>query len=530
MARRATFYITSVGWVTNMRLIGIGLFAFLLAGLTILLARSEVLGQSLHAVQVLVHGPQLQFEVPMPAGPGTAGNSATILPAGPHRPLILSGLPAYQSASFLVPQDAGAMSGYLEIDLTTQVLPRVEAVLRLTIDNTRRAEILLRPGEAGRSFRIELTAHDLSREKLTVSFALLGSGPQMACSADQGIEAVVEIETTSALHLTLQNALTTPQDRIVGWGGQIRLKWPSTDAARRDSLFTASAALTAGYPVRFMDTGTAGLTPAQARAAIADNGADIPQPIHLADFYSGASDRNSLFETRSFQRETTWRIAFDTVQTRGAHRPEALELAMILGQHPNGAVWQVTVVMDGGLVAQVTPDAQSGRLQLSLVLPRQSRTNGLAIEITARSEHQPEGLCNDGPVLVAQLLPATRLVPGDQSFDDPLADLRRAVAAAGPVTLNADQQVTPLTATLAAQLLAALHVVPSGGPKQGVTQIDVLPLGAQIDTAQYAHKGPSWLVTFDADSDMINAQPLTKPITGRTPSVALLIRLPQAKS
>lgn len=513
-----------------MRLIGIGLSAFLLAGIAILLVRSDFLGQSARAVQALVHGPQLQFEVPIPAGPAAQGHSATILRAGPDRPLILSGLPAYQSASFLVPRDAGALSGYLDIHLTTQVLTGVQAALRLNIDNTRRAEILLRPGDAGRSLRIELTAQDLSRERLSVSFSLQGTGPQTGCTANQGIDAVVEIDPTSALHLTLQKALITPQDRIAAWGGQMRLTWPQTNAAFRDSLTVASAMVRAGHPVRFMEPGTVGLTAVQARAAILDSATSVPRPILFTDFYTGAPDQKNLFETRSFLRETTWRIGFDAEQTLGAHRPKTLELAMILGQHPNGAAWQVTIVMDGGLVGQVAPDPQSGRLQLSLPLPPKPKAKGLAIEITARSAHQPEGLCNDGPILVAQLLPITRLTQGNQVFDDPLSDLRRALVKGGPVTLNASQQVTPLTATLAAQLLAALQIETLGGPENGQTEIDVLPLGAQIDAGQGAPKEQTWLVTFDADSAAITATRLTDLTTLRTPSVALLIQLAEVKS
>jgi hypothetical protein len=252
--------------------------------------------------------------------------------------------------------------------------------------------------------------------------------------------------------------------------------------------------------------------------------------MNLADFYNGAPDQSSLFETRNFQRETTWRSGFDATQTLGAHRPETLELAMILGEHPNDAAWQVIIVMDGGFVGQVAPDSQSGRLQLSLPLPPQRRTQGLAIEITLRSAHQPEGLCNDGPILVAQLLPITRLIQGDQFFDDPLSDLRRALTKAGPVTLNASQQVTPLTATLAAQLLGPLQIETLGSPENGLTQIDVLPLGAQIDAEPGAHKEQSWLVTFDADSAAIIATRVTDLTTGRTPSVALLIQLAEIKS
>lgn len=50
--------------------------------------------------------------------------------ANPDHPVILSGRPTYQRGAFIVPVDARPMSGYLQIDATSQGLDGVEGVLR----------------------------------------------------------------------------------------------------------------------------------------------------------------------------------------------------------------------------------------------------------------------------------------------------------------------------------------------------------------------------------------------------------------
>eukprot|EP00581_Thalassiosira_minuscula_P027189 CAMPEP_0184406244 /NCGR_PEP_ID=MMETSP0738-20130409/1434_1 /TAXON_ID=385413 /ORGANISM="Thalassiosira miniscula, Strain CCMP1093" /LENGTH=88 /DNA_ID=CAMNT_0026763059 /DNA_START=26 /DNA_END=288 /DNA_ORIENTATION=+ len=88
-----------------------------------------------------------------------------------------------------MPVDARPTSGYLQIDATSQVLAGVEGVLRISITGTRRGEMLLHPGEAGRSLQIPLSPMDFAGNQLVVSFSLQGTGPQHQCGAKDGIEA-----------------------------------------------------------------------------------------------------------------------------------------------------------------------------------------------------------------------------------------------------------------------------------------------------------------------------------------------------
>ena len=120
--------------------------AFVLAGIALFLANSETLRLGARTLSEVALGPRLTFETTVQ--PKAASKSgAVVYRTGPSVPLILSGFPAYQSAAFLMPIDARPTSGYLQINATVQALAGIEGVLRISIGNSKRAELLLRPGE-----------------------------------------------------------------------------------------------------------------------------------------------------------------------------------------------------------------------------------------------------------------------------------------------------------------------------------------------------------------------------------------------
>ena len=209
-----------------MRMIGIGLLGFLLAGVALLLSTMNIVERTKRHLRELAGVPQLVFE-DTTAVSADATYVATVYRSNPATPVILSGLPAYQSVAFTLPVDARPTSGYLQINATSQVLPGAKGVLRISIQNTRRGEMLLRPGEAGRSLQIPLSPMDFAGDQLVVSFSLQGTTPDLQCGPDDGIAAVVEIETTSAIFLTLDQPLSSARDRVRAWGDLARVAWPT---------------------------------------------------------------------------------------------------------------------------------------------------------------------------------------------------------------------------------------------------------------------------------------------------------------
>ncbi|GAB5445215.1 hypothetical protein [Gymnodinialimonas sp.] len=498
-----------------MRLIGIGLLAFLLAGLALLLARSEMVGQTWRAVRTLTEGPQLRFETPMAAEAQRGAAQAIIRRAGPAAPLILSGLPAYQGAVFHMPIDARPTSGYLQIDATSQVLDGVEGVLRISIDNTRRAEVLLHPGEAARAVRIELTAADIARAQLVVSFSLLGTGSDAVCTADHAVEAVVEIETTSALYLSLDAPLETPRDRMATWGNQLRLLWDG----QAQGLLRAVEARRAGLQVLFVSE--TGLSAADVDAVLADLRA-TPAPMQPEFAWSEAlADGGGLHGLRRFHGSTTWRLRYDLARAQRPNLPGVLELSMAIPRHPMGADWQLTVTHDDRLLAHFTGDADQTHLQERIAIPRRAGLRHV-IEITLTSTFQPTGTCNDGPEVLAEILPETRIIPATDMANNPVALLRNGLARGAAIAVAVAGNLNTAEADVATDLLqAVLPSQPLAIASDAAPIVGVLPRGARLSDDPEAGL---WLMFRDSEGDLVTVP--AADYAGRTlTAVSLLVDL-----
>ncbi len=493
-----------------MRLIGIGLLAFLLAGLALLLARSEMVGQSFRAARTLMDGPQLRFETPMAAEAQRGADQAIILRADASAPLVLSGFPAYQGAVFHMPIDARPTSGYLQIDATSQVLDGVEGVLRISIDNTRRAEVLLHPGEAVRAVRIELTPADIARAQLVVSFSLQGTGANLVCTNDHSVEAVVEIETTSAVFLSLDAPLETPRDRVAGWGDQVRLEWTGTT----DTLIHAVSAIRLGTNAIIVPE--MGLNAQEAQAAIDPTAAGVSRPQYA--WSDAMAPEGGLLGLRRFQHSHTWRLRYDFTRAENANRPSVLDLAMLVPAHPQGADWQVTVTQNGRLLSHFTGTADQTRIGARIAIPA-APGPAHTIEITLTSAFLREGECNDGPELLAEILPETQIVPSNMLFDDPVRALSLALTA--DVTVSTPRTLNTAEANVAADLLAALLPHTPINAAQDNATVTILPRGARIAVSE-SH----WLV-FRDELGALSAQPAAAFAGQEIQAVSLLVHMPE---
>lgn len=499
-----------------MRLIGIGLLAFLLAGLALLLARSEMVGQTWRAVQTLTDGPQLRFETPMAAEDHSGAHHVIIRRAGPAAPIILSGLPAYQGAVFHMPIDARPTSGYLQIDATSQVLDGVEGVLRISIDNTRRAEVLLHPGEAVRAVRIELTAADIARAQLVVSFSVLGTGPNPVCTQDHAIEAVVEIETTSALYLSLDAPLETPRDRIAVWGDQLRLVWDGE--ARR--LLQAVDARRAGVQAVFVHE--AGVSFSEGDAALQGLWAERSPMVRPEFAWSDAlAEGGGLFGLRRFHGSTTWRVRYDLARAQRNNLPGVLALSMVIPPLSHGAGWQLTVTHGDSLVAHFTGDAGQTNVEERIEIPERAGLSHV-IEITLSATFQPDGPCNHGPEMLAEILPETRIIPSETQANDPVAALRQELANRQSIVVSVAGTLNTAEAAVATDLLdAVLPVHPIATASDTAPDIGVLPRGTRLSA--YPEAG-LWLLFRDVQGDLVTAP--AAAYAGRDlPAVGLLVDL-----
>ena len=499
-----------------MRMIGIGLMTALLAAIAMLLGQQGFWASGWQVLRGMVtDAPGLVFETPsttdLPAG--SSGFAAQIPRATPQGPLILSGLPAYQSASFLLPVEARALSGYLHIDASVQALTGVEAVLRVSIDKTRRAELLLHPdrlsGGAGRSLRIPLSPLDLSRERLVVSFSLQGRSAQAPCGPEDGTPAIVEIETTSHLALTLDRPLTGLRDRVVGWGGAVQVGWPGQGnrAAALARLMAAGQAQRGGVPVRFAPHGLAAdevlhLLPDLTAPEVADPvTSPWPRPVAV-----GANAG-----LRQFHRATSWR--FRAGQPGDRRVSGRLRLDLYLGQLSAQARWTVTVTLDGRLLREVA--APAGPLTRDIPLPANTPPSAM-IEVTAYAHIPRPHLCDEGPELLAELRPGSLLLPGAMRQDDPLERLRKGLEGA-PIGLALPQELALPDAARAATLLGALLPKDMAWRAVRPERARILVVGGGHDLSRWVEM-PGWLL------DHTGLRPLHTVHPARTGSAALLIR------
>ncbi len=467
-----------------MRMIGIGLMGFLLAGVALLLSTMNFWERAQWLVQSKVYGPQLVFEVPA-ALTVTDEHTAVIARSNPDHAVILSGLPAYQGVTFNLPQNARPTSGYLQIDATLQVLAGVEGVLRISIDNSRRGEMLLHPGEAGRSLQIPLSPTEIAREQLVVSFSLQGDGPSDHCPTDTGYAAVVEIETTSAVHLTLDRPLSTLTDRVNAWGGVVRVGWPDwlepSEKIRR--LVLATQFKQRGIPTAFLDGHSDdALSTVELRETL-PNLATAVAPILANASLQDVAVNGSNAGLRRFLQETRWRISVDLRNGHDKRIPIELDLQLALGRQTLDDSWSVTVTLNDRLLHHDLLKHNATRFDARVSLPSDLVTASNVIEVLATSTRTRDGLCSRPFELVAEMLPETRLIEGDAVFSDALTYLRSRLSAIGVLRVGMLSDLSATDADTASALLA--EVVPVDAtlkPKNGeadlfvVTPNDAMPI------------------------------------------------------
>ncbi len=496
-----------------MRLIGIGLLAFVLAGIALFLTNSETLRLGVRTLSEVALGPRLTFETTIQ--PKAASKSgAVVYRTGPSVPLILSGFPAYQSAAFLMPVDARPTSGYLQINATVQALAGIEGVLRVSIGNSKRAELLLRPGEAGRSLRIQLTDQDIAREQLVVSFSLQGQGPHTPCGIDEGVETIVEIETTSAIFLELDTPLVSHRDQALVSGRSVTLALSANEPA--PSLLAGRELLKSGITPQYAAVGWSA-------AQAVDVSREFAVGPHTPRFpwSDTLEERAHLFGLRKFHRSQTWRLRYDLSHATEPRLPERFNLRMVLGRLQANEQWQIVVTLNGRHLDDRLVTA--GKLELDIPLPGDAPRRHNVIEVTANAAHISREVCDRGPELFAEVVQGTDLLPGPQIFRDTLSDLTE--------RMQLDWSLTsaPLSFAEASVATELLFALPSPSRiDRGDVLVHVLPRGAEL--LEWANSQREvWILAFD-DEGRIALTALDEMRVPIAPRVSLLIALGGAGS
>jgi hypothetical protein len=506
-----------------MRMIGIGLMGFILAGFALLLSSLNAIETGQRYVRELVHGPQLVFE-DRNAVQVLDAHTVMVQHATPTQSIILSGLPAYQSVTFNMPMDARPTSGYLQIDATSQVLNGVEGVLRISIGNERRGEMLLHPGEAGRSLQVELSPTDFARDQLVVSFSVQGEGSTPQCPTSEGFEVIVEIETTSALHLTLDRPLETPRDKVRTWGQQAQIAWPNAlpRAQRLDRLTYAidfkrhgleSLFISAPRPEALTSIEMQSLLPQIIAANDGSQQAIWPRSIAAKGTNSGL---------RRFYRSTQWRVRYEVQNDATLSLPTQLDMQMILGRNLNREHWSLIVSLNNRLVHQSLIDPDQSSFGATIALPPEIHTAFNIIEITLSSTHSREGHCDLGPELIAELLPSSQLIAGAAMYSDEISELRHVLSQTSALRLWTAEQMTAADAQIATHMIA--QILPQSAAIETASETaHIMIVSSQSAAPTFVHSEDIWIITQNLETRSLNVQRFEHMSQIQNTSLALLV-------
>jgi hypothetical protein len=504
--------------------------AFLLTGTALSLSATNIFQTGVDRLSDAVTTTSLVFETNSHAQHRVGATKVAIVRRQTDAPLILSGLPSYASAQFGLPISARPLSGYLKLDTTLQTLKGAEGILRVSIDNTRRGEILLLPGTVVRSLTIPLTPSDLSKPAVTVSFSLLGDGSTESCSGQEDLVVVAEIEASSQLILTLDAPLETAADRVIAWGNVAHVAWTEelTNEQRTDRLAQAVMLARTGMPIVF--GGPEGLDEDGLKQVVAARLDSTPKASGPFPFPAAISQLGGNGGARTFKHSTVWRSRFELQGGAAGETAGQFDVDLRLGPLPVGARWTVSTTLNGKLLLAETlaSDAREFKSTLDLSQHPQGQTN--VLDVTATSDQNLPGLCNDGPDLIAEMTDATTLHGSGQTLSGALDSLRTALQNQTDLMLGA---LPPLSGAEAA---AFAHIIGTAIPERiavrGINAPADIILLRRADVATLESSGiatpEDWIVYAVGDDGALQAKLATpEALTGLSsvPPLAILIRI-----
>lgn len=506
-----------------MRLVGIGLLAFVLAGLLILLGRGGAFDAGINKLS----GDKQQFsnyERTVKRGFNISGTDVFTADHDSSVPAILSGMPSYAKQTYRMPVDSRPVSGQYALVFSSRAAEGIEGVLRVSINGIKRADILLDQSRSLKTVKIELTASELSSAALNIGLSLQGRGAIPQCSPDESIAAVVEIKPESGLRLKLAKPLETTRDRLVLWGGRIPVSWDArkANADTLKSIMHSARLVQKGYSVHFDKDGldTIALSKLSGEAdAYGHVVAHSAFPIALT---SNINNRG----LKKFARQTSWRYNYNAKDMPDHALPSALDMKLTVGPTGHNISHDVAVTLNGHMLFSRRLSPQTDRINQSIKLPARLHKTANTVEISLTKSGSGGKCFGTSTQSVAELLPDTVLRGGGQKAADNLSILREKLLSSGTATLTGEMQ-TAVDAQAAAQLLGQLEPRSLTFVKDpAATNIRVIIGDVIAALGEQDAKADDWIVYRSGDRESgIVAMPVKDMPTLSGPAVALLISL-----
>lgn len=425
---------------------------------------------------------------------GLLSPRTTILPLGgtpAGRNLQISGLPGYGRMTFLLPVGNRVTEAEAVLPFASEIPDNINAVLRVSVNGQRRHDVLLGPGREDRDLVLPLLPRDLARNTIQLSFALSGVSTTGLCGAHIG-NALVTLRPEAHLRVLTARPLASAEDRYRAAGAVAGFAWPALagadDRQTAGMLSLVVRALRAGIDVDLRPAGNEGGTgflasDADLTAMLAEPGSWRDRTL-TRDWPLEIVGESGAAALRNFTGAHSWRYGFSLTDLPDERLPGMLDYGLKLGPvtapRPAGSPaaepgagqgWLVSVTLNGRLLEAFT--APEGSLRRKLPLPAGLIAHNNQLEISVGRSFGVDGVCNDGPPLIAELAADSVLLPGTDLTSGVPARLSR-LAGTAPVLAPAGLAgLTPPEAAAAADLLANLPLAEESG---GTATVSVVRL------------------------------------------------------
>lgn len=403
----------------------------------------------------------------------------------------LSGFPSFAKIIIPLPRKAVLTDGRLRLSLSTQMAESGVGTLRVSINNTRRADLVLKTGEDRRSLLLGLTPEDLARPRLVVSLTVQGDAFSGVCPSRPSRGVVVDVLPESGVELAHSAALSDPLDIWLADTKPARFYIHAGDdsAQRADSLLLAARLKQLQHNVEFFpqtdaenppvqilsvdrnqsedllyDNQTGRLTIKDPNLAVTSFASDTT--LSLADLLSGPlsavpADENTILNddsTRTFFRSHRWRLNYDLTERRTGRAPSQMRLVLKTSNQLAGADWLVRVLLNNSLLASYQLETGSDVFERTIRLPAELQLPDNEIAVDLLTTDITNSICDPGLEVAAQILPETRLSGEAVTNAQTPIHAVNALGESDRVSMTAEPQLSSAQAALASSLVA--YVLP----------------------------------------------------------------------
>ncbi|RED12243.1 hypothetical protein [Pontivivens insulae] len=495
-----------------MRLIGIALLAFLLAGVAFLLTerRAEVLA----AVPLLSGSERIVHRFDQSGAPNLQDVDESfervwIAAEGTDRWTALSGVPSYATLRFNLPRDVVGLAGELTLDLRSDIAEGTEGEFRINVNGIRRGVLTIRPGMDDYTVKLPLSADDLIRRQLVVSMAMIGDTPSAVCSTDEGYGALLHVEPTSRLTLALEEPITTFADQLLVAGEPAELLWPVADRdAQAQALATAVSAQVTGHAVRFV-------RPDQATEATidpADYDGTLPPSASAVlplNWPVQAEEAGASTDAVTFERGANWTFALARSALQDRTLPNRLDLNLRLQPLPGEAAWMLNVQHAGSILYQERIAGSRTDYRAIIPLGEADDAELLRYEVNLQADWEGRGPCLIRPELTAQLLPSTQISGGQVAPASAMEPLLAALGSTPSIGIQLWTE-TDVTTANAMMGLAQDLIVGAAGVEAESDRDVILAMAEPNEALEFARTrpGPAWVRGYFTPGDAAETLPL----------------------